>query len=70
MFTNPRPHRAEFRRMVERDAAWFFRLLLLYPSLKLLLTFGPIVGEDCQPESLFSFLFAAAPPPRFQRVSR
>ena len=28
--------------MVERDAAWFFKLLLLCPNLQLLLTFGPM----------------------------
>ena len=61
MLTNPRTDREEFRRMVERDAAWFFKLLLLCPNLKLLLTFGPVVGKDRQPESLFGFLFSAAP---------
>jgi hypothetical protein len=47
--------------MVERDAAWFFKLLLLCPNLRLLLTFGPIIGTDRQPECLHGFLFAAAP---------
>lgn len=61
MLTNPQTDRAEFRRMVEKDAAWFFKLLLLCPKLKLLLTFGPIVGEDRRPESLFGHLFDAAP---------
>ena len=60
MLTNPRTNRAEFRRMVEKDIAWFFKLLLLCPNLKLLLTFGPIVGKVRRPESLSSFLFAAA----------
>jgi hypothetical protein len=69
MLTNPRTDRAEFRRMVERDAAWFFKLLLLCSNLKLLLTFGPIIGEDCRPESLVGFLFAAAARSRFQNVS-
>lgn len=61
MFKNPRTNGEEFRRMVVRDVAWFFKLLLLCPNLKLLLTFGPITGNDQKPESLFGFLFAAAP---------
>ena len=61
MLTNPETDREEFRRMVERDASWFFKLLLLCPNLKILLTFGPIVGTNRQPESLASFLYACAP---------
>lgn len=61
MFANPLTDRKEFRQMVENDAAWFFKLLLLCPNLRLLLTFGPIVGVGGQPESLFGFLVDAAP---------
>mgnify|MGYP003338783539 CR=1 FL=1 len=61
MFRNPNIDHSEFRRMVERDVAWFFKLLLLCPNLKLLLTFGPIVGANYRSENLFGFLFAAAP---------
>ena len=51
----------EFRRMVERDAAWFFKLLLLCPNLRLLLTFGPMVRADGSIESLPQFLKSHAP---------
>ena len=37
MLKNPRTDRMEFRRVV-------FKPLLLCPKLKLLLTFGPIIG--------------------------
>ncbi|MFZ0827256.1 MAG: hypothetical protein WAO02_07515 [Verrucomicrobiia bacterium] len=55
--TNPK----EFRRMVERDVAWFFRLLPLCPNLRLLLVFGPIVCANGSTESLAQFLKNDAP---------
>lgn len=69
MLTNPKTDPAEFRRMVEHDAALFFQLLLLPPNIRLLLTFGPIVGETrgC-PEGLFGFLFATAPKHGFKML--
>ena len=55
--------------MVERDAAWFFKLVLLCPKLKLLLTFGRIIGKDARrPESLLGFLYSAAPKHGFKMV--
>jgi hypothetical protein len=69
MLTNRRTDRDEFRRMVEHDVAFFFRLLLLSPKLRLLLTFGPIVAEHGgQPESLLGFLFATAPQHGFKML--
>ena len=69
MLTNPKTDPAEFRRMVEHDAAFFSRLLLLCPKLRILLTFGPIVGETRgRPEGLFGFLFATAPRHGFKMV--
>ena len=69
MLTNPKTDPAEFRRMVEHDAAFFFRLLLLSQKLRLLLTFGPIVGENRgRPEGLFGFLFATAPKDGFKML--
>jgi hypothetical protein len=55
--TNPQ----EFRRMVEQDVAWFFRLLPLCPNLRLLLVFGPIVRANGSTESLAQFLRNNAP---------
>jgi hypothetical protein len=55
--------------MVEHDAAFFFRLLLLSRKLRLLLTFGPIVGDNRgRPEGLFGFLFATAPKHGFKML--
>ena len=68
MLTNPRTDREEFRRMVERDAAWFFELLLLCPNLRMLLTFGPIVGAQRRTENLFGFVYAAAPAHGFRVI--
>ena len=61
MLKNPRTDRQEFRRMVEHDAAWFFKLLLLCPNLRLLLTFGPMVHTNGSIESLSQFLKSHAP---------
>ena len=61
MLTNPETDREEFRRMVERDASWFFKLLPLCPNLRLLLTFGPMVRADGSIESLSQFLKSNAP---------
>lgn len=69
MLTNPQTDPAEFRRMVAHDATFLFQLLLLCPSLRLLLTFGPIVGESRgRPEGLFGFLFATAPKHGFKML--
>jgi hypothetical protein len=51
----------EFRRMVELDVKWFFRLLPLCPKLRLLVTFGPIVCDDNSTERLARFLIHHAP---------
>ena len=61
MLTNQNTDRPEFRKMVERDAAWIFRLLPLCPKLRVLLTMGPIVGANLQPSSLVGFLHESAP---------
>jgi hypothetical protein len=68
MLKNPGTDHSEFRRMVERDAAWFFKLLLLCRNLRLLLTFGPIISANRGPESLFGFLYSAAPAHGFKAV--
>ena len=69
MLDNPKTDPAEFRRMVAHDAEFFFRLLLLCPKLRILLTFGPIVGETRgRPEGLFGYLFATAPRHGFKMV--
>ena len=68
MLKNPRTDREEFRQMVERDASWLFKLLLLCPNLKVLLTFGPIVSADRRPGSLFGFLYSTAPAHGFKAV--
>jgi len=56
MLRNANTNHAEFRRMVEHDVAWFFRLLPLCERLRLLLVFGPIVRADGSTESLAAFL--------------
>jgi len=61
MLRNPATDPAEFRLMVERDAAYFFRLLSLCQNLRLLLVFGPIVRADGSTESLAHFLRIHAP---------
>jgi hypothetical protein len=61
MLKNPRTDPREFRSMVERDVAWFFRLLPLCPNLRLLLAFGPIVRKNGSTESLTQFLRNNAP---------
>jgi hypothetical protein len=69
MLTNPKTDPAEFRRMVEHDAALFFQLLLLSPNLRLILTFGPIVGETRgRPEGLLGFLFTTLPKHGFRML--
>ena len=66
---NPRLDRAEFHRMIAHDADHFFRLLLLCPNLRLLLTFGPIPPEKPgPPEGLFGFLFTAAQKRGFRSI--
>jgi hypothetical protein len=61
MLKNKTTNAREFRRMVERDVAWFFRLLPLCPNLRLLLVFGPIVRANGSTESLTQFLKNNAP---------
>jgi hypothetical protein len=61
MLKNRTTNAREFRRMVERDVAWFFRLLMLSPNLRLLLVFGPIVRANGSTESLAQFLRNVAP---------
>ena len=61
MLKNRTTNAREFRRMVERDVTWFFRLLLLCPNLRLLLVFGPIVRANGSTESLAQFLRNNAP---------
>jgi hypothetical protein len=61
MLTNPRTNREEFRRMVERDMEWFFRLLPLCRNLRLLLVSGPIVRANGSTESLALFVRNNAP---------
>jgi hypothetical protein len=68
MLKNPMTDRVEFRRMVERDAAWFFRLLLLCRNLRVLLTFGPLISADRRPGGLFGFLYSTAPAHGFKAV--
>ncbi len=47
--------------MVDRDVAWFFRLLPLCPNLRGLLVFGPVVRHDDSTESLAVFIRKSAP---------
>jgi hypothetical protein len=61
MLKNQTTNAKEFRRMAERDVAWFFRLLLLCPNLQLLLIFGPIIRANGSTESLAGFLRNGAP---------
>ena len=61
MLKNRRTNPKEFRHMVERDVAQFFRLLPLCPKLRLLLVFGPIVRANGSIESLAQFLRNNAP---------
>lgn len=61
MLTNPNTDRAEFRRMVDRDVQWLFKLLLLCPNLRVLLTMGPIVGANLETSGLVGFLHESAP---------
>jgi hypothetical protein len=56
MLKNRTTSAKEFRRMVERDVAWFFRLLPLCPNLRLLLDFRPIVRMNGSSESLAQFM--------------
>ena len=68
MLKNPSIDPLEFRQMVERDVAWFFKLLLLCRNLRLLLTFGPIISADHRPEGLWGFVYSAAPAHGFKVV--
>jgi hypothetical protein len=61
MLRNPATDRREFRAMVERDVAWFFRLLPLCPHLRGLLVFGPVVRADGTTERLAGFIRKSAP---------
>lgn len=61
MLKNKATNAAEFRQMVERDVACFFRLLLLCPNLRLLLVYGPIVRANGSAEGLMHFLLNKAP---------
>jgi hypothetical protein len=61
MLKNTSTNSEEFRRMIERDVVWFFRLLLLCPKLRLLLIFGPIIRADGSKESLAQFVRNNAP---------
>jgi len=61
MVKNPKTDRVEFRRMVEQDVAWFFKLLPLCPRLKGLFVFGPVVRNDGSFEGLAQFLRTRAP---------
>jgi hypothetical protein len=56
MLKNKHTDPKEFRRMVKRDVAWFFRLLPLCPNLRLLLIFGPIIRANGSTEPLVRFL--------------
>jgi len=61
MLKNPKTDHAEFRRMVEQDAKYFFQLLPRCPRLKGLLVFGPVVRSDGTCENLAHFLRNRAP---------
>ena len=61
MFDNPETDSEEFRRMVEQDIAWFFRLLHLCPKLRGLLVFGKILRDNGTRESLAGFIRRSAP---------
>lgn len=61
MLRNPNTDRREFRHMVERDVAWFFRLLPLCPKLRGLLVYGPVVRYDGSTEGLAAFVRKCAP---------
>jgi hypothetical protein len=67
MLKNRTTDTGEFRRMVERDVACFFRLLPLCPNLRLLLVFGPIVRASGSTESLAQFLRNHAPQNGFKK---
>ncbi len=60
MLRNSKTDPAEFRRMVEQDVAWFFRLLPLCERLRVLLIYGPLVRADGSTESLAAFLHKQA----------
>lgn len=68
MITNPKTDRKEFGRMVERDVQWLFKLLPLCPNLRVLLTMGPIVGNDGRTMRLIDFLAETAPRHGFKVV--
>lgn len=61
MLRNPTTDRNEFRRMVERDVTWLFRLLPMCEKLRLLLVFGPILRSDGSIVNLAQFLREHAP---------
>ena len=51
----------EFRTMAVQDVQWLFKILPLCPNLRLLLTLGPIIGENLKPIPLIGFLCEFAP---------
>lgn len=54
--------------MVERDVQWLFKLLPLCQNLRLLLTMGPILGENLKLVPLLGFLCELAPRHGFKVV--
>jgi len=56
MLANQGTDPKEFYEMAERDVQWIFKLLPLCPNLRLLLTMGPIIGENFKPTPLLGFL--------------
>ena len=61
MHKNQRTDPKEFRTMVERDVQWLFKLLPLCPKLRLLLTMGPIIGNNLRSMPLLGCLHEFAP---------
>jgi hypothetical protein len=60
MIRNKSTDRVEFRRMVERDIQFLFRLLPLCDNLRLLLVFGPMIRSNGTCESLADFIATSA----------
>jgi hypothetical protein len=61
MLTNKNTDPEQFYAMTVKDVQWIFKILPLCPNLRLLLTMGPIIGENLKPIPLLGFLGESAP---------
>ncbi len=69
MARNRKTDAAEFRRMIEKDVAWLFKLILHCQRLKVLFTFGHVFADNRDFEPMHCFLRAAATRHGFQTIS-